>query len=89
MRFARLLNGLALEPEENKTSSEYVARYDAAVIATWGPSPVIAQVCENVQHDAQYLGGDPMDPAQFVNPDGTDGNGVPIPPSPVVQAPIS
>jgi hypothetical protein len=75
MIFARLANGQALEPQPNTTAAAYIARFDGAVVASWGPNPVIAQVCEGVQHDARYLGGNPMDPAQFVNPDGTDGNG--------------
>lgn len=47
-------------------------------------------VCGGVQASATYLGGDPMDPAQFVNPDGSDGDGV-MPPPPVgpQQQPIA
>jgi hypothetical protein len=76
MIIARLVDGKALEPHDNASVEEYIARFNDFVVETWGDNPVVVHVCDGVQHCASYLGGDPLDPAQFINPDGSDGNGV-------------
>jgi hypothetical protein len=66
--FARLSGSQVFEPQPNLSVAEYIARFDAFVVATWGPSPVISQVADGVQHGALFAGGDPTNIANFTNP---------------------
>jgi hypothetical protein len=70
-------------PEWGQTDEALLDRIFSNQKAQWAAANQwFVQVCDGVQPGAVYSGSDYMNPANYLNPDGSDGNGVmPLPAS--------
>jgi hypothetical protein len=70
-------------PEWGQTDDALLERLFAPQLeAQWkAAGQWFVEVCAGVQPGATHTGSDFTDPASFLNPDGTDGNGNAIPPA--------
>lgn len=83
--YAHFANGQALDPQQNDNQLAYLMRYDVQARTGW---VLIERVPDGVEHNSIYSGslidGSPdfMNPLNFINPDGTYGDGTPLPTQP-------
>lgn len=72
-KFGRLQGTQILDVQEDVAIEAYRARYHASLWVQWGDTA--RRVPSGVQHGAEFSGGDPMDADNYLNPDGTNGDG--------------